>query len=247
MDGTWCQKRVSGCGWNMVSEEGQWLCVEHGVRRGSVVVAATWCQKKVCHNTCSLNHVLYNPRDITTHSSLRCDDTVTIQSQMTLLHSPMSYTLYVTSQCIHHCTVTTRSQSTLMQSLIIMSCTHCLHNITTQHLVETVYVVGLGDCQKVMRLNIGYHHHHWSCTLRGVHVGRRVIGCRVPILGGRRLAGLVRLVGRSRPSRGCQAGMAVHLDIYIHTYAHTCTRTHARTHACTHTHTHQIVSMIFTA
>ena len=47
--------------------------------------------------------------------------------------------------------------------------------------------------------------------LRGFPVGRRGIGCRVPILGGRRLAGLVRLVGRARPSRCCQAGMAVQL------------------------------------
>ena len=47
--------------------------------------------------------------------------------------------------------------------------------------------------------------------LRGFPVGRRGIGCRVPILGGRRLAGLVRLVGRARPSRGCQVGMAVQL------------------------------------
>ena len=47
--------------------------------------------------------------------------------------------------------------------------------------------------------------------LRGFPVGRRGIGCRVPILGGRRLAGLVRLVGMACPSRGCQAGMAVQL------------------------------------
>ena len=47
--------------------------------------------------------------------------------------------------------------------------------------------------------------------LRGFPVGRRGIGCRVPILGSRRLAGLVRLVGRARPSRCCQAGMAVQL------------------------------------
>ena len=122
VDRTWCQKMVIGCGCNMVSEVGQGLCMKHGVRRGSMAVDRTWCQKRVCRYTCSFNHVLYSPRDITTHSPLHCDNTVTTQSQMTLLHSPMSYAVYVTSQCIHHCTVTTRSQSTLMQSLIIMSC-----------------------------------------------------------------------------------------------------------------------------
>ena len=40
-------------------------------------------------------------------------------------------------------------------------------------------------------------------------VGR--IGHLVPILGGRRLAGLVRVGGRACPSRGCQVGMAGHL------------------------------------
>ena len=47
--------------------------------------------------------------------------------------------------------------------------------------------------------------------LRRFPVGRRGIGCRVPILGGRRLAGLVSIVERACPSRGCQAGMAVQL------------------------------------
>ena len=47
--------------------------------------------------------------------------------------------------------------------------------------------------------------------LRGFPLGRRGIGCRVPILGGRRITGPVRLVGRACPSRGCQTGMAVQL------------------------------------
>ena len=37
----------------------------------------------------------------------------------------------------------------------------------------------------------------------------------MPILGGRRLAGLVRLVGRARPSTCCQAGMAVQLVVMV--------------------------------
>ena len=45
--GTWCHKRVSGRDGNMVSEDGQWLWLECGVRRGSVAVAGTWCQKRV--------------------------------------------------------------------------------------------------------------------------------------------------------------------------------------------------------
>ena len=45
--GTWCQKRVTGCDWNVMSEEGQWLWREHGVRRESAVVTGTWCQKRI--------------------------------------------------------------------------------------------------------------------------------------------------------------------------------------------------------
>ena len=47
MAGTLCHKMVSGCDCNMVSEDGQWLWLECGVRRGSVAVAGTWCQKMV--------------------------------------------------------------------------------------------------------------------------------------------------------------------------------------------------------
>ena len=47
--------------------------------------------------------------------------------------------------------------------------------------------------------------------LRGFPVGRRGIGCLVPILGGRRLACLVRLGGGACPSRGCQVDRAVQL------------------------------------
>ena len=47
--------------------------------------------------------------------------------------------------------------------------------------------------------------------LRGFPVERRGIGHLVPILGGRRLAGLVRLGGGVCPSAGCPVGMVVQL------------------------------------
>ena len=56
--GTWYQEGVSGCGWNIVSERGQWMWLEHGGRIGSVAVAGTWCQEGGSQNTCSFNHVL---------------------------------------------------------------------------------------------------------------------------------------------------------------------------------------------
>ena len=53
----------------------------------------------------------------------------------------------------------------------------------------------------------------WWCLafspVRGFHVGRRGICCLVPIIGGRRLAWLVRLGGGACPSRGCQVDRAV--------------------------------------
>ena len=42
MAGTLCQKRVSSCGWNMVSEEGQWVSLQYGVRRVSIAADGTW-------------------------------------------------------------------------------------------------------------------------------------------------------------------------------------------------------------
>ena len=47
--------------------------------------------------------------------------------------------------------------------------------------------------------------------LRGFPVERRGIGHLVPILGGRRLAEVVPLVGGACPSGYCQVDMAVHL------------------------------------
>ena len=47
--------------------------------------------------------------------------------------------------------------------------------------------------------------------LRGFPVGMRGIGCLVPILGGRRIATLVRLGGGACPSGGCHVGTAVQL------------------------------------
>ena len=47
--------------------------------------------------------------------------------------------------------------------------------------------------------------------LRGFPAVRRGIGHRVPILGGRRIAGLVRVGGGACLSGGCQVGMAVQL------------------------------------
>ena len=47
--------------------------------------------------------------------------------------------------------------------------------------------------------------------LRGFPVERRGIGHLVPILGGRRLAGFVRLGGGVCPSAGCPVGMVVQL------------------------------------
>ena len=47
--------------------------------------------------------------------------------------------------------------------------------------------------------------------LRGFPVERRGVGHLVPILGGQRLAGLVRLGGGVGPSAGCQVGTVVQL------------------------------------
>ena len=47
--------------------------------------------------------------------------------------------------------------------------------------------------------------------LRGFPVERRGIGHLVPIIGGQRLAGLVRLRGGVCPSAGCQVGTVVQL------------------------------------
>ena len=53
--------------------------------------------------------------------------------------------------------------------------------------------------------------------LRGFPVGSRVIGHLVPILGGRRLAGLVRVWGGACPSGGCPVDMAGQLVVPLTT------------------------------
>ena len=68
----------------------------------------------------------------------------------------------------------------------------------------------LGEFQSGRTSRMHNRYINWWGWL-GVAVGRRGIGCLVSILGGRRIAVLVRLSGRACPSGGCQVGTAVQL------------------------------------
>ena len=85
---------------------------------------------------------------------------------------------------------------------IVFSCT-CFGRLLT--LSSRYFCVNCQGCVAAIIIIFGV------VPLRVFPVGRRGIGCRVRILGGRRLAGLVRLVGRACPSRGCRACMAFQL------------------------------------
>ena len=64
---------------------------------------------------------------------------------------------------------------------------------------------------KILKISVMMMMIHGVSPLRGFPVEMRGIGHLVPILGGQRLAGLVRLRGGVCPSAGCQVGTVVQL------------------------------------